>query len=179
MTAASPSAVLFSSRDLSQMAESGIPPEEAARQIEIFRNPPPPTRILRPCRVGDGIRVLPEEEKPRLLQLAEGAAAAGRASRFVPASGAATRMFQDLLASLNEAEEGRAVETFFENLPRFAFAEALATAMARAGLAIERLLAEGNRREVLSFLLTSAGLGYADLCQRMVDLALPSNGVSQ
>src|SRR4051794_13044916 len=105
MTAASPSAVLFSSRDLSQMAESGIPPEEAARQVEIFRHPPAYAHLLRPCRVGDGTRVREEEEKPRLRQLAEAAAASGRASRFVPASGAATRMFQDLLAFLNEGKD--------------------------------------------------------------------------
>jgi hypothetical protein len=150
------------------MAESGVPPEEAARQIEIFRHPPAPTHILRPCRVGDGIRVLREEEKPRLRQLAEGAAAAGRASRFVPASGAATRMFQDLLAFLNEGTGGEAVETFFGNLPRFAFAEALAAAMGRTGVAIERRLAEGDRGEVLSFLLTAAGLGYAELPKGLI-----------
>src|SRR5579885_2317187 len=108
MTAASTSAALFSSRDLSQMAESGIPPEEAARQVGIFRNPPAATHVLRPCRVGDGIRRLADEERPRLLELADGAAAAGRASRFVPASGAASRMFQDLLAYLNEGRGGQA-----------------------------------------------------------------------
>ena len=145
------------------MAELGIPPEEAARQVEIFRHPPAPTHLLRACQLGDGIRALSEAEKPRLRELAQKAALAGRASRFVPASGAATRMFKDLLAFLNEGKDGPAVASFFDNLDRFAFAEALAAAMGRAGEAIERFLAEGNRREVLSFLLTAAGLGYADL----------------
>jgi len=168
MTAVSTVETLFSERDLRQMAESGIPPEEAARQVEIFRNPPAPTHVLRPCRLGDGIRALTDEEKPRLRQLAEQAAAAGRTSRFVPASGAATRMFKDLLAFLNEGREGPEVRTFFDNLDRFAFAEALAAAMARADLAIERLLAEGSRREVLAYLLTAAGLGYADLPKGLI-----------
>jgi hypothetical protein len=168
MTAVSTLEALFSARDLRQLAESGIPPEEAARQVEIFRHPPAPTHVLRPCRLGDGIRVLPDEEKPRLRELAAQAAAAGRTSRFVPASGAATRMFKDLLAFLHEDRGGPAVSTFFDNLDRFAFAEALAAAMARAGLAIERLLAEGERREVLTYLLTSAGLGYADLPKGLI-----------
>ena len=48
----------FSPADLSQMAGLGIDPSEALRQIELFRNPPPFTRVLRACRVGDGIRQL-------------------------------------------------------------------------------------------------------------------------
>jgi hypothetical protein len=187
MTATSPPEPLFSERDLRQMAELGIPPEEAARQVEIFRHPPAPTYLLRACQLGDGIRALSEGEKPRLRELAQKAALAGRASRFVPASGAATRMFKDLLAFLNEGKDGPEVATFFDNLPRFAFAEALASAMARAegaGLRwiprtgdwlreapegagpqepAEPVSAKEPRREVLSFLLTAAGLGYADL----------------
>ena len=145
---------LFSARDLRQLAELGVAPEEAARQIEIFRHPPAPTHLLRPCRLGDGIRAVPEADRPRRLALAEAAAAAGRVSRFVPASGAATRMFKDLLSLLNGGKESLAAETFFADLPRFAFAEALAP------------LGAGNRQEILSSLLASAGsagLGYADL----------------
>ena len=82
---------LFTDSDRRQMAALGIPPEELARQVEIFRQPPAPTHLLRPCRLGDGIRALAEAEKPRLRELAREAAAAGRTSRFVPASGAASR----------------------------------------------------------------------------------------
>jgi hypothetical protein len=168
MTAADPrtSHALFTERDLRQLADLGISPEAAARQVEIFRHPPAPTHLLRPCRPGDGIRTLSDGEKPRLRALAEEGAAAGRISRFVPASGAATRMFKDLLAFETTGKAGPEVETFFENLERFAFAEALAAAMAREDLDMRRLLAhpeEAGRQEILSFLLTPAGLDYADL----------------
>src|SRR5947208_17055173 len=93
---------LFSARDLRQMAEMGIAPEEAARQIELFRNPPPFTRVLRPCTVGDGIRQLFLSDQPELLAVFAAVAAQGRVGKFVPASGAATRMFQPLLAYLND-----------------------------------------------------------------------------
>ena len=58
---------LFSPRDLRQMAGMGLAPEEAARQVELFRNPPPYTRVLRPCRPGDGIRSLSPAEHATLL----------------------------------------------------------------------------------------------------------------
>lgn len=78
------------------MAALGIAPEEALRQIELFRVQPPFARVLRPCRVGDGIRALSKMSEPWLLARFEEAAREGRMAKFVPASGAATRMFQDL-----------------------------------------------------------------------------------
>lgn len=156
---------LFSSADLDQMAGLGVTPSEAARQIELFTNPPPFTRVLRPCTPGDGIRTLSEPEHPEILERFEEAARQGRMGRLVPASGAATRMFKALLAWLNEEEKepSKEVRTFFDNLPRFAFREALANAMARDGLDLDDAVRRGDLRTVLSYLLTEKGLGYADL----------------
>ncbi|HTQ78514.1 MAG TPA: DUF4301 family protein, partial [Thermoanaerobaculia bacterium] len=160
-----PSSPLFSARDLRQLADWGISPEEAARQVEIFRRPRAPLRILRPCRLGDGIREISEAERPRLTALARQAAGAGRVSRFIPASGAATRMFKELLAFLNEGTEEPEVATFFAGLDRFAFAPALAQTLARSGRELARCLEAGaaGRREILGALLSSSGMGYADL----------------
>ncbi|HEY4575660.1 MAG TPA: DUF4301 family protein, partial [Thermoanaerobaculia bacterium] len=87
---------LFSARDLRQMAGLGLAPEEAARQVELFRNPPPYTRVLRPCRPGDGIRAISLTDHEDLLSHFDAAARRGRIGKFVPASGAASRMFKDL-----------------------------------------------------------------------------------
>ncbi|HEV2845006.1 MAG TPA: DUF4301 family protein, partial [Thermoanaerobaculia bacterium] len=95
---------LFTERDLRQLSEMGIPREEAARQVDLFRNPPPFTRVLRPCRPGDGIRAISEAEHPALLSQYDAAARRGRISKFVPASGAATRMFKELLSYLSSPE---------------------------------------------------------------------------
>ena len=163
----------FSDADCRQMAELGIAPEEAARQIELFRNPPPFTRVVRPCRVGDGIRVLFESDHAELLAAWDAAARQGRIGKFVPASGAATRMFQSLLAALNEEGEpgplappAPEIETFFANLRRFAFYDDLSAAMARDGRSLEAALARGGRRTrqtILRCLLAADGLGYAEL----------------
>jgi hypothetical protein len=155
---------LFSPRDLAQMAALGISPDEAARQIELFRHPPPYTRVIRPCTPGDGIRTLSETDEP-LLELFAGAARQGKVGRFVPASGAATRMFKELLTYLNseEKEPSQEVRTFFDNLPRFAFHEALRGAMARDGLDLDETVRRGDLRTILSCFLTDQGLGYGDL----------------
>lgn len=157
---------LFSPDDLRQMAAMGIAPEEAARQVELFRNPPPYTRVLRPCRPGDGIRAISLAEHNELLEHFDAAARRGRTAKFVPASGAATRMFKDLLAFLAappSAEPSVPVRTFFESLPRFAFYETLAAALSANGIDLDEAVRNGDWRTVLRYLLERPGLGYADL----------------
>ncbi len=157
---------LFSARDLRQMAGMGIAPEEAARQVELFRNPPPYTRVLRPCRPGDGIRALSLADHDEFLGHFDAAARRGRTAKFVPASGAATRMFKDLLAYLagsSGAGPSAPVRTFFDNLPRFAFYETLAAALGANGIDLDDAVRNGDWRVVLRCLLERPGLGYADL----------------
>jgi hypothetical protein len=173
-TAAGPGAVaidssmdgeLFSPRDLRQMSGMGIDPAEAARQVEIFRNPPPYTRVLRPCRPGDGIRALSLADHAELLSHFDAAARRGRTAKFVPASGAATRMFKDLLSFLASppgTEVPGPVRTFFDNLPRFAFHADLAAALAADGVSLDQAVREGDWRAVLSHLLEKPGLGLAE-----------------
>ena len=156
---------LFSPRDLRQMSGMGLAPREAARQVEIFRNPPPYTRVLRPCRPGDGIRSLAVAEHDELIGHFDAAARRGRTAKLVPASGAATRMFKDLLAFLASppgTEPPAPVRTFFADLHRFAFRDDLAAALAADGINLDRAVRDGDWRVVLAGLLETPGLGYAD-----------------
>ncbi len=82
--------------DRRQLSAHGIPEAEAARHLELAVEPPPPLAVSRPCTVGDGIRRLADAEIERLSAVQARAAEAGRFWRFVPASGAASRMFEAL-----------------------------------------------------------------------------------
>ena len=67
----------------------------------------PPQRLARPATVGDGVLTLSRSEHAELLALADEAARSGRLTKFVPASGAASRMFAFLLAEGPESPEKR------------------------------------------------------------------------
>ena len=83
--------------DRDQLEAHGIGVEEARRQLALLRDPPPKTKLARPARMGDGILPLPEgAEADRLAEEGRFAAGAGRLIRFVPASGAASRLFAEL-----------------------------------------------------------------------------------
>ncbi|MCY3971026.1 MAG: DUF4301 family protein [Acidobacteria bacterium] len=83
--------------DHEQLVAHGIGVEEARRQLAFLRDPPSKTKLVRPARIGDGILPLPRgAEAGRLAGAGRSAARAGRLIRFVPASGAASRLFAEL-----------------------------------------------------------------------------------
>ena len=165
--------------DRAQLSALGISAEEVARQLKLFAAPPPAVLLDRPCTVGDGITVLGEADRRAAAPAYERAAAGGRLLKFIPASGAATRMFQALLAGRNAGGEltraalerraaagdgdAREVLTFADGLPGFAFAPALALALRRRGRDLEALRRQGELADILAALLDADGLDYAAL----------------
>ncbi len=161
--------------DLRRLAARGVTPAEAARQLAILAAPPEHARLERPCSPGDGIARLDAPRIEGLIARHAAASAAGRVSAFVPASGAASRMFKDLLAArelpgelapaevaaLGDPAAARALAAWVEGLPRFAFEPELARAVAARGLDPARLRAEGPWRPLLDALLAPDGLDYA------------------
>jgi len=164
----------FTGADRRQLAARGIAPEEAERQLELLARPASWARLERPCTVGDGIDRLDAATLEPLLAAHARAAASGRVSAFVPASGAATRMFKDLIAArelpgerspaelrTHGSDAARAVVRFTEELPKFAFADALRAVVAARGFDTERLRTTGPWRPLLDAFLDPDGLDAA------------------
>src|SRR5271169_875466 len=107
----------FSTEDRARIAAQGLTVEEVERQAALLRDPPPAVKLLRPCTAGDGVTRIGEEEHAELLALAAEAARAGRLSKFVPASGAASRMFEFLARDPDHPDARR----FRDNASSFAF----------------------------------------------------------
>jgi hypothetical protein len=153
----------LSPADHAQLAARGIAVATVQRQLAQLTGPPPCVQLERPCIPGDGILVLPETQVAAARQAYEAAAAAGRLLKFVPASGAATRMFRSLLAAgTAETENALERQVFLDGLRRFAFFDDLAAAMHRDGLDPVALAAQGQIDLIVDFLLTPRGLDYVN-----------------
>jgi hypothetical protein len=164
----------WSERDRHQLAAHGLSIVEAERQLRLLRRLPAPLRLVRPCRLGDGILSLSPERYGDLERRCSEAAAADRLMLFLPASGAATRMFESLswfvaqpttLAAVERRAMGgdRTAASFLRFLAarrRFAFWPALAQLCRARGIDPETNDSEAARRFV-SLLIDSPGLGYA------------------
>jgi hypothetical protein len=174
----------FTDDDRRDLAARGVGESEVLRQLALMERPPAFADLVRPCVAGDGIERLDPDDLPALLEAHERAARAGAVSVFVPASGAATRMFKDLLAGLGAVgplEPGAvraaaagepwagAVADFVDALHRFAFHDALAAVLAARGDSLTELRARGPWRPLLAALLELAGLDYAALPKGLLE----------
>lgn len=158
----------FSKEDIHQIITRGQTPETILSQIEIFKLGIPYTTLHRPCTGDDGITVLQQSDIEALEALYAHAVSAGRVTKFVPASGAATRMFQALITycehnETTDSKKNKDILQFFDNIKRFAFYDELQATVYQHGTGIETYLTHGQYAELLAYLLTSQGLNYANL----------------
>ena len=160
------------SEDLTQLAELGLSVEQVQHQIDHFKEGFPKTRLDAPATPDNGgIKVLDDKEIARYEKLYRTLGKEQRLLKFVPASGAATRMFKSLYefsatyfgVAGNFAKEFPEVKEFLENIHSFAFFNDLKTCMMASDLDIEDYLQRGDYSTVINFLLKEQYLGYGSL----------------
>lgn len=166
---------VFSNQDLDLFDSKGISAETIALQIENFKQGFPFAEIVKPATPGDGIEVLSTTEVESLLQDYDQYSRSLKIIKFVPASGAASRMFKALYEyleqaknidqhSLLESDKGfNSTWNFIEKIKYFAFYHDLNLAMIQSGTSLEDQINKGNFAAVVDCLVNSGGLDYGSL----------------
>lgn len=106
----------FNSSDVAQIEKRGIKPEGVLQQIDIFRRGNIAVNLSEAATLKNGIRSFTSEEKLDLEKFFETEKESLDLLKFVPASGAATRMFKALYSFLNDFTP--AVESLDDYLDR-------------------------------------------------------------
>ena len=117
---------MFTQKDLTQLTARGMAPERVEEQLEAFCTGFPYLAIDRAAVVGDGIRKLDAEKAAELAVLYGKSVCRLSVEKFVPASGAASRMFKELYEYAGENKASATVEAVLSGLEKFAFYEDLA-----------------------------------------------------
>jgi hypothetical protein len=159
---------MFTKEDLALLRKKNISQQQIEEQLNFFRNGFPFLKIVAPASVEKGILRITESEMEEYRRAWQGALEAGKSvTKFVPASGAASRMFKELYTFLNSSSdrpETHFVTTFFDNIGRFAFYDALNEACRKkTGKSVPELLGSGNYKQVVKILLLPEGLNYGNL----------------
>lgn len=148
----------FTNSDLSQIAKRGSKLDTVNEQIENFRTGFPFLNVIKAATIGDGIIKLDDIAKSEYLEIFVKLASKKKLLKFVPASGAASRMFKSLFSAKDESNFDKSVDQFFLQLKDFAFYESLKKAMK-----------SDSKQNILEGLLNADGLDYGAMPKGLLE----------
>lgn len=159
---------MFTSKDIQQIENRGSNVKKVEAQLRQIRDRFPFLTLEGAASIERGIFQPDMEERENYTDNWEEYKAQGhQLIKFVPASGAASRMFKDLFAFLSAAYDVPTTEferQFFAHLDDFPFAQELSRkCKEREGKDSKELIAAGNYKAVVSCLLEEDGLNYGNL----------------
>ena len=160
---------MLNDTDRQILNERGISEQTVAEQLWRFETGFPFLHLAGSATVGNGIKKLtPECEQACLDRWQRYLADGGSVAKFVPASGAASRMFKSLLAFVNGEETapapGSDVETLLANTDRLPFIDQLNETLRRtAGADVDALKAQGRFKDIVKAIVDGDGMNYASL----------------
>ena len=148
----------FSTPDTEQIKTHGLTPEIVAQQLADFVRGFPYANITRPATVGDGIAELSDADIAQYTEIYNAATHDHKIVKFVPASGAATRMFRDLFEFLNTGTMNDMTRRVLDNLDKFAFWDDLRQFLPDTPTDCDKI----------ACMLTNAGLDYGNLPKGLI-----------
>ena len=150
--------------DLLQIAERNITEEQVNQQIAQLKRGTAYVKLVRPATIGDGIIRMSEDQVNQMTQAFNEDREYYQFTKFVPASGAASRMFKDLFTFIENGEETKFTEIFFAHIHCFAFANDLEQACQKLyGVGIDELKGQSRQVDIVKALLLEDGLAYGKL----------------
>ena len=164
---------MLTEKDLKQIAQRGISKEQLETQLKEFETGFPFLKLETAASVGNGIVAPNENERKEYVDAWEAYKAEGhRVVKFVPASGAASRMFKNMFAFVDANYDVPTTDfekKYFDEIEKFAFYDALNDVCVKnEGMGIKALMAEGKYKAVAANMLKPEGLNYGQLPKGML-----------
>ena len=174
---------MLTHEDKELLAKKGISEEKIAEQLACFEKGFPFLKLSAAASVENGGIMLATEADQQRYLAAWDAYKAGdkKIVKFVPASGAASRMFKNMFEFLGADYDVPTTDfekKFFDHIHNFAFYNDLnAACMDNTGKNIDALIAEKNYKAVVANLLEAAGLNYGSLPKGLLKFHCYADGV--
>ena len=159
---------MLTQQDLKQLAQKGISEQQIETQLGQFKTGFPFLKLEAAAAIGKGIVAPDEASRKSYVEAWQQYKAAGRkVVKFVPASGAASRMFKDMFAFVDADYDVPTTDfekKYFDNIEKFAFYDELdAVCRKNEGKGIKELMAAGQYKAVAANMLKADGLNYGQL----------------
>ena len=165
----------FNEKDISHFREKGISPQKVEQQIEIFKRGNIVVNVQEAATVKNGILAISQEEQDKLSALYHSEKDQLDILKFVPASGAATRMFKafyNLLKDFDPREQKleeyidqqneQSLEIFFSRIKDLPFYEKVKSRAAKAEAGFEELPKDRQYYLFVKYMLEEDGLNLGN-----------------
>jgi hypothetical protein len=172
----------LSEKDLEQIKDHGLNTDTIESQIGSFKSGFPYARLDRPAVINDGIRKIEQAEIDELIGIYNEQVKSLELLKFVPASGAATRMFKSLFAfkstyegsesdysKLISNQDPGSMFDFFKRLEKFAFYNSLKVSFEKKDKSLAEQHVKRAFGSILDELLDSSGLSYGSLPKALLE----------
>jgi len=147
--------------------------ERVEEQLDRFKNGFPYLKIRKPATVESGIIKLSDKSLNQFIAFYDKRSYQYDITKFVPASGAASRMFKRLFAFLEEdeavAESDDFLMKFFQELEKFAFVNSLNKKLEAQGTSVEEAKNNKQYHQIVKTLLLPDGLNYGELPKGLLE----------
>lgn len=178
---------MFSTSDISFIKSKGISESQIRAQIQGFKDGFSFIHLSAPATIQNGLLRFSEDEISELTDFYDSKSLERNILKFVPASGAASRMFKHLfefrdqighkpLSDLLKDKSFNSVFYFFDKFGKFAFLNDLKGLMKSKGADLDNCLEKKDYHRILGFLLDEGNLGYASLPKALIKFHNYSDG---
>ena len=172
---------MFDNRDIEDIQDLGLDKAQILEQIKLFQQGIPALNVLRPATVGDGIVEFDHDQWRTWAKHYDEKSTSLEIVKFVPASGAATRMFGFLFDFLNtfDPEKDRlneyldqpgreAVAKFYSNINEFPFIQLIRQQVRQLYPEFKTWTKEKRFYTLVFVLIQEPGLNYGSLPKGLI-----------
>jgi Domain of unknown function (DUF4301) len=161
--------ILFSEKDLRKINKLGLTPRDVEKQMATYRHGSNYLKLNRPCAINDGILSIKKTAMDELIKLYDREAGKFRLLKFVPASGAASRMFTEWFSALENGGFDTPVlnQSFLRDFKKYPF-----YFLIKQNKRAYEFIDQKNIKSLLDYILSANGLNFGWLPKALIPFHL-------
>lgn len=161
--------LLFSPRDIQQIERSGLDLNAVKKQLDMYRQGSTFFKLNRPCTISDGILSFTPAQRKKLISFYEDESEKYKLIKFVPASGAASRMFSEWFSAMEAGgfNSSSLTQSFLSNFKKYPF-----YSLIKQNKSASEFIKQKNIRSLLDYVLSAKGLNFGWLPKALIPFHL-------
>ena len=161
--------LLFSQKDFLQIKRLGLSRRAVKKQLAVYRQGATFINLNRPCTVNDGIFSFKPAQKKELISFYENESDKYKLMKFVPASGAASRMFSEWFSATDKGgfDSSAINDSFIHNFKKYPF-----YFLIRKNKRAIKFIEQKNIKSLLDYVLSGKGLNFGWLPKALIPFHL-------